>query len=43
MKEPPTDSMLEYLQELEYQWYEQSMNPDFFDEATEFEEMEESE
>jgi hypothetical protein len=43
MKEPLTDSMLEYLQEIEYQWFEQSMNPDFFDEVIEFEEMEETE
>ena len=40
MKEPLTDAMLEYIQEIEYQWYEESMNPDFFDEVTEFEEME---
>jgi hypothetical protein len=43
MKEPLTDSMLDYIQQLEYQWYEQSMNPDFFDEVNEYEEMEETE
>ena len=35
--------MLDYIQELEYQWFEQSMNPDLFDDVNEFEEMEESE
>ena len=43
MKEPLTDAMLDYIQELEYQWFEQSMNPDLFDDVNEFEEMEESE
>ena len=32
-----TDSMIEYIQELEYEWYEQSMCPDFY-ELNEFEE-----
>ena len=43
MKQPLTDAMIDYIQEIEYQWFEQSMDPDFFDESTEFEEMEESE
>ena len=43
MKEPLTDSMLDYIQELEYQQYERSMDPDFFDEVNEYEEMEETE
>ena len=43
MKEPLTDAMLEYLQEIDYQWFEQSMNPDFFDEVNEYEEMEATE
>ena len=38
--QPLTDSMIEYIQELEYERYEQSMCPDFFDELNEFEEME---
>ena len=42
MKAPLTDAMLEYLQEIEFQWYEQLMHDDF-EEDTEFEEMEESE
>ena len=45
MKEPLTDAMLDHIQELEYQWFEQSMNPDLFDDVidAEFEEMDESE
>jgi hypothetical protein len=40
---PLTDAMLDYIQQLEYQRYEQSMDPDFFDEVNEYEEMEETE
>ena len=43
MKPPLTDAMLEYLQQIDYQWFEQSMNTDFFDEVNEFEEIEETE
>ena len=38
MKEPLSDAMIEYIQQLEYEWYEQSMEPDFFDELNNFEE-----
>ena len=38
--QPLTDAMLEYIQQIELEWYEQSMEPDFFDELNEFEQME---
>jgi hypothetical protein len=43
MSKPPTDAMIEYIQELELEWYEQSMCPDFFDELNGFEETMEEE
>ena len=42
MKEPLSDAMIEYIQALELEWYEQSMCPDYFDELTMFEESQEA-
>ena len=38
----PSDAMIDYIQQLEYEWYEQSMDPDFFDELNDFEESQEN-
>ena len=35
--------MIEYIQQLEYEWYEQSMCPDYFDDVNVCEEFEEVE
>ena len=43
MSKPPSDAMIEYIQQLEYEWFEQSMEPDFFDEMIGFEESMEAE
>ena len=40
---PPTDAMIEYIQQLEYEWYEQSMCREFFDDIIDFEESQEAE
>ena len=40
---PPTDAMIEYIQQVELEWYEQSMCPDYFDDVNACEEFEEVE
>ena len=43
MMQPLTDAMIEHIQAIELEWYEQSMDPDFFDESTLIEESQEVE
>tara|TARA_B100001094_G_scaffold321141_1_gene368407 strand:+ start:1007 stop:1135 length:129 start_codon:yes stop_codon:yes gene_type:complete len=38
---PPSDAMIEYIQQLEYEWYEQSMCPDYQEYVNACEESEE--